>query len=60
LCGGAVALACFIDLEKAYDRVPQDKFWRVLQGCDIDGQLLLAIKSFYCKPEIFVHFNSKN
>jgi len=37
--------ACLVDLEKAYDRVPTDKLWRVLQEYGIDGQLLLAIKS---------------
>jgi len=34
--------SCFVDLEKAYDRV-QDKLWRVLQEYGIDGQLLLVI-----------------
>ena len=51
--------ACFVDLEKAYDRIPRDKLWRVLQDYGIDGQLLLAIKSFYCKPEVCVRVNGK-
>ena len=51
--------ACFVDLEKAYDRVPRDKLWKVLQDYGIDGQLLLAIKSFYCEPEVCVRVNGK-
>ena len=39
-------LACFVDLEKAYDRVPRDKLWKVLQEYGVNGQLLRAIKSF--------------
>ena len=44
-------MACFVDLEKAYNRVPRDKFWEVLQeyGNGADGQLLRAIKLFYCR-----------
>ena len=37
--------ACFVDLEKAYDRVPLDNFWRVLQEYGIDMHMLMAIKS---------------
>ena len=51
--------ACFVDLEKAYDRVPRDKLWKVLQEYDIDGQLLLAIKSLYRQPEFCVRVNGK-
>jgi len=56
---GKDLFACFVDLEKAYDRVPRDKLWRVLQVYGIDGQLLLAIKSFYCQPEVCVHVSGK-
>jgi len=30
-----------------------------LQENDIDGQLLLAIKSFYCQPEVCVRIDGK-
>ena len=48
---GKDLFVCFVDLEKAYDRVPRDKLWKVLQDYD-HGQLLRAIKSFYCRPEV--------
>ena len=51
--------ACFVDLEKAYDRIPRDKPWKVLQEYGVDGQLLRAIKSFYCRPEVCVRVNGK-
>ena len=56
---GKDLFACSVDLEKAYDRVPRDKLWKVLQGYDVDGQLLRAIKSFYCRPEVCVRVKGK-
>ena len=44
---GKDLFACFVDLEKAYDQVPRDKLWKVLQEYGINGQLLRFIKSFY-------------
>ena len=57
---GKNLFACFVDLEKAYDRVPQDKFWKTLGKYGVDGQLLCAIKSFYCRPEVCVWVNDKS
>ena len=38
---------CFLDLEKAFDRGPREKIWKVLFSSGIDNQLLKAIKSTY-------------
>ena len=51
--------ACLVDLEKAYDRVPRDKLWKVLQEYGVNGQLLRAIKSFYCRSKICVRVNGR-
>ena len=34
---GKDLFACFVDLEKAHDRVSRDKFRKVLQGYGVDG-----------------------
>ena len=34
-------------------------YWKVLQDYGVDGQLLCAIKSFYCRPEVCVPVNGK-
>jgi len=39
--------ACFVDLEKVYDRVPRNLLWGVMQEYGVDGQLLAAVKSLY-------------
>ena len=51
--------ACNVDLEKAYDRVPRDELWKVLHEYSVDGQLLRAITSFYCQPEVCVRVKGK-
>ena len=56
---GKNLFACFVDLEKAYDRVPRDKLWKVLQEYGVNGQLLRAIKSFHCRPEVCAWVNGK-
>ena len=43
----------------SYDRVPRDKLWEVLREYGVNGQLLHAIKSFYCRPEVCVRVNGK-
>ena len=50
--------ACFVDLEKAYDRIFRDKLWAMLFRYGIDGQLLTAIKSLYVHSEVCVRVNS--
>ena len=56
---GKDLFACFVNLEKAHDRVPRDKLWKVLQEYGVNGQLLRAIKLFYCRPEVCVRVNGK-
>ena len=50
--------ACFVDLEKAYDRIPRDKLCAVQLQNGIDGQLLTAIKSLYMHFEVCIRVNS--
>ena len=38
---------CFVDLERAYERIPRENLWRVLREYGVDGRLLLAVKSLY-------------
>ncbi|TWW81646.1 R2DM Retrovirus-related Pol polyprotein from type II retrotransposable element, partial [Takifugu flavidus] len=38
---------CFVDLEKAYDRVPRSILWGVLQEYGVEGPLIRAIQSLY-------------
>ena len=38
---------CFVDLEKAYDRVPRGVLWGVLREYGVGGSLLRATQSLY-------------
>ena len=49
--------SCFVDLEKAYDRVPRGKLWSVLQEYGIDGSLMRAIQSLYTNCSSCVRVN---
>ena len=42
---------CFVDLEKAYDRIPRELLWEVLQEYGVRGSLLRAIQSLYSQSE---------
>ncbi|KAK3565347.1 hypothetical protein QTP86_007134 [Hemibagrus guttatus] len=55
---------CFVDLEKAFDRVPRGILWEVLWEYGVCGPLLRAVRSLYnrsrsfvriasCKPDLF-------
>lgn len=44
----------FIDLEKAFDRVPREKMWNTLRECNISEQLLKAIKSVYRRTANYI------
>ena len=36
---------CFMDLEKAYDRVDRNKLWEVLREYEIEEKVIEGIKS---------------
>ena len=38
---------CFVDFKKAFDTVPRDLLWQVLEGLGIHGRILDIIKSLY-------------
>ena len=42
---------CFVDLEKAYDRVPREVLWEVLREYGVRGTLLRSIQSLYSQSE---------
>uniref|UniRef100_A0A8C9TQF7 Reverse transcriptase domain-containing protein n=1 Tax=Scleropages formosus TaxID=113540 RepID=A0A8C9TQF7_SCLFO len=46
---------CFVDLEKAYDRVPREILWEVLREYGVPGPLLRAIRALYIQSESCVH-----
>ena len=49
---------CFVNLEKAYDRVPRDKLLAVLLEYYVRGQLLASIKLLYKQSEVCDCVNS--
>ena len=50
---------CFMDLEKAYDRVDREKLFRVLYKKGVRGGLLEAVKSFYKNSRAGVRIGHK-
>jgi len=44
----------FVDLAKAYDRVPREKLWVMLREYGVEGRLLLAVKSMYSCSKVCV------
>ncbi|XP_061753818.1 retrovirus-related Pol polyprotein from type-2 retrotransposable element R2DM isoform X2 [Nerophis ophidion] len=38
---------CFVDLEKAFDRVPREVLWGVFRGYGVSDSLIVAVRSLY-------------
>uniref|UniRef100_A0A3B4FLA9 Reverse transcriptase domain-containing protein n=1 Tax=Pundamilia nyererei TaxID=303518 RepID=A0A3B4FLA9_9CICH len=53
---------CFVDLEKAFDRVPRGVLWEVLREYGVSGPLLRAIRSLYnrCKSLVCIAGNKSD
>ncbi|TWW57306.1 hypothetical protein D4764_07G0000250 [Takifugu flavidus] len=45
---------CFVDLEKAYDRVPRSIPWGVLREYGVEGPLIRAVQSLYQRSRSLV------
>ena len=45
---------CFVDLEKAFDRVPRGILWGVLREYGVRGPLLRAVRSLYARSRSLV------
>ncbi|KAK3528856.1 hypothetical protein QTP70_011737 [Hemibagrus guttatus] len=49
---------CFVDLEKAFDRVPRGMLWEVLWEYGVRGPLLRAVRSLYNRSRSLVRIAS--
>ena len=50
---------CFVDLEKAYDRVVRWRIWECLRARGIGGRLLEGVKAFYVKSRACVRIGRR-
>nr|XP_049618290.1 E3 SUMO-protein ligase PIAS2 isoform X1 [Syngnathus scovelli]XP_049618292.1 E3 SUMO-protein ligase PIAS2 isoform X1 [Syngnathus scovelli]XP_049618293.1 E3 SUMO-protein ligase PIAS2 isoform X1 [Syngnathus scovelli] len=48
---------CFVDLEKAFDRVPREVLWRVLREYGVPSQLIRAVRSLYHRCQSLVRIS---
>jgi hypothetical protein len=46
---------CFMDFKKAFDTVPRDLLWQVLEGLGISGQILECLRSMYRQDQACLH-----
>uniref|UniRef100_A0A8C9VV72 ribonuclease H n=1 Tax=Scleropages formosus TaxID=113540 RepID=A0A8C9VV72_SCLFO len=49
---------CFVDLEKAFDRVPRGILWGVLRDYGVQGSFLRAVRSLYDRSRSLVRIAS--
>jgi hypothetical protein len=46
---------CFVDFKKAFNTVPRDLLWQVLQGSGISGWILKCLRSMYRQDQACLH-----
>ena len=54
-----ISLHALSILKKHMTEFLEYKLWKILQEYGVNGQLLRAINSFYCRPEVCVRVNSR-
>ena len=50
---------CFIDYAKAFDRVDQDKLWKILQEMGIPDHLTCLLRNLYADQEATVRMGHR-
>jgi hypothetical protein len=48
---GKKLYTCFVDFKKAFDIVPREKLWRVLEGIGVGGRFLACLRSMYSQDQ---------
>ena len=56
---GKKLFACFIDFEKAFDRVPRELLISKLQKCGINGHFVRVLQSMYKKDKACIKRGNK-
>jgi hypothetical protein len=46
---------CFVDFKKAFETVPRDLLWQVLEGLGISGRILECLRSMYRQDQACLH-----
>jgi hypothetical protein len=46
---------CFVDFKKAFDIIPRDLLWQVLEGLGISGGILECLRSMYRQDQACLH-----
>jgi hypothetical protein len=46
---------CFVDFKKAFDTIPRDLLWQVLEGLGISGRILECLRSMYRQDQACLH-----
>ena len=52
--GSGKLYTCFVDFRKAFDTVPRDLLWQVLEELGVNGRMLQIIKSIYANDSAAV------
>ncbi len=56
---GKKLYTCFADFKKAFDTVPREKLWRVLEGIGMGGRFLACLRSMYSQGQACISHPTK-